>query len=306
MSADYELPGLMIFAVLAVTPIAFSLYAFCDWVKARCMRSPRRRWLLRLAIAADLAVVLCAVDAWFVEPRMLTVTRVSATSPKVAPETGALKIVHISDIHFERHTPLTKKLLATICAERPDLIVITGDNPQMRKYDSPQFREFLSELCGIAPAYAVPGFYEDQSAMLESPIGKHYLFASRHAELTIRGTAVVIQGFGPRDQPGPEAHVGDGDALYVVLHHTPDGIPYVAALGADWCFVGHTHGGQVRLPFWGAIITLSATGKRYEYGRYKIGKMEAFVTRGVGLEPRPAPQVRFLCPPEVVVLTLKR
>lgn len=56
---------------------------------------------------------------------------------------------------------------------------------------------------------------------------------------------------------------------------------------------------------WGTVITNCKTGKKYEYGLYKKGHLRAFVTRGIGMEPKPAPQARFLCPPEVVVINVR-
>ena len=67
---------------------------------------------------------------------------------------------------------------------------------------------------------------------------------------------------------------------------------------------GHTHGGQVRLPLFGAILTSSQLGKRYEMGLYREGNTQMYVSRGVGLEGLSAPRVRFLAPPEVTLVTL--
>ena len=60
----------------------------------------------------------------------------------------------------------------------------------------------------------------------------------------------------------------------------------------------------VRVPFYGAIATLSKFGKKYEMGEYQVGPTTLFVTRGIGFEPYPAPRVRFLCRPEIVVIDL--
>lgn len=197
-------------------------------------------------------------------------------------------------------------MLSVVKEQRPDLILLTGDVPQLGEFDRDQLHDWLRSLREIAPVYAVPGYYEDEAVIDGSPISDGVLLASEHTETTVRGTKIVIQGFGPGERVHPEQRPNTDGALYFVLDHTPDTIPYVARLSPDWFFCGHTHGGQVRLPFWGAVITASHTGKRYEYGRYRVGAMNAFVTRGIGLEPRPAPQVRFLCPPEIVVLAIGR
>jgi predicted MPP superfamily phosphohydrolase len=57
----------------------------------------------------------------------------------------------------------------------------------------------------------------------------------------------------------------------------------------------------VRLPVFGALFTGSLYGKRFESGRRQVGTMTLYVTRGLGLEGKGAPRVRFLCPPEIIL-----
>jgi len=306
MAQRYETIGLLILVALALVPPGLTLLAFMDWLKSRLTGSRRRKWLWKTALAADVLLALCLLDGWLVEPHRLTVTRIADTSPKIARTTGDLTIVHISDIHFEQDNPFVRKVLSTIAEEKPDFIVLTGDIPQLGPFDKEQLKQWLGKLRQIAPVYAVPGYYEDDAVLAGSRISDGVLLASQFKEKEVRGTKIVVQGFGPNSRISPADRPDTDDALYLVLDHAPDSIPYAARLAPDWFFCGHTHGGQVRLPFWGAIVTASFTGKRYEYGRYHLGTMQAFVTRGIGLEPRPAPQVRFLCPPEVVVLKISR
>jgi predicted MPP superfamily phosphohydrolase len=87
----------------------------------------------------------------------------------------------------------------------------------------------------------------------------------------------------------------------ILLYHTPDLAPEAADAGIDLQLSGHTHGGQVRLPFYGALYTASLYGKQYEMGRRTEGGLTLYVTRGVGLEGKGAPRVRVLCPPEIVL-----
>jgi predicted MPP superfamily phosphohydrolase len=94
------------------------------------------------------------------------------------------------------------------------------------------------------------------------------------------------------------------DSYRVLLYHSPDLAPVAPEAQVDLYLCGHTHGGQVRLPFFGAVATSSAFGKRYEMGLYQNGRMRLYVSRGVGLEGMGAPRVRFLCPPEITLITL--
>ncbi|MCA1553353.1 MAG: metallophosphoesterase, partial [Chloroflexi bacterium] len=92
----------------------------------------------------------------------------------------------------------------------------------------------------------------------------------------------------------------------ILLYHSPDLAPQAAALGTiDLQLAGHTHGGQVRLPFYGALLTSSLYGKQLEMGLYQLRDMLLYVSRGVGLEGMGAPRARFRCRPEVTLITLR-
>jgi len=95
------------------------------------------------------------------------------------------------------------------------------------------------------------------------------------------------------------------DKYSVLLYHHSDLAESLQGLNVDLYLSGHTHGGQVRLPFYGALVTLSRFGKKYEAGMYAIGQTKLYVNRGIGLENSPAPKVRFLCRPEITVFDIK-
>jgi hypothetical protein len=94
------------------------------------------------------------------------------------------------------------------------------------------------------------------------------------------------------------------DAFTLLLYHSPDLMPEAVDLGVDLYLCGHTHGGQIRLPFIGALVTSSAFWKRYEMGRYEEAKTTLYVSRGLGMEGMGAPRARFLSPPEIILWTL--
>jgi predicted MPP superfamily phosphohydrolase len=88
----------------------------------------------------------------------------------------------------------------------------------------------------------------------------------------------------------------------ILLYHTPDEIEAVAGRGVDLYCAGHIHGGQIALPFYGALVTLSKHGKRFEAGLYHVGKTSLYVNRGIGMEGGRMPRVRFCSRPEVTVI----
>jgi len=99
------------------------------------------------------------------------------------------------------------------------------------------------------------------------------------------------------------------DTPKILVYHTPDLAPEAAAAGIDLQLSGHTHGGQIRIPLYGAVITSSIYRKRFEMGKYQLqknggGTMTLYTSRGIGVEGGIAPRARFLCRPEIVLWTL--
>jgi predicted MPP superfamily phosphohydrolase len=92
--------------------------------------------------------------------------------------------------------------------------------------------------------------------------------------------------------------------LRIFLYHSPELMPEAVQQGIDLYLCGHTHGGQVRLPLIGPLLTSSQLGRRYVMGLYREGCTCLYVSRGIGLEGLSAPRVRFLAPPEITLVTI--
>jgi predicted MPP superfamily phosphohydrolase len=123
--------------------------------------------------------------------------------------------------------------------------------------------------------------------------------------LNVRGTELWIRGMpdGAKYsalQPDPPP----ANLFSIFVYHEPDEILEVARDRYDLYLCGHTHGGQVRLPFYGALITFSKFDKRYEMGLYHEGVTTMYVNRGIGMAKWPQPEVRFLARPELTVIDL--
>jgi len=82
-------------------------------------------------------------------------------------------------------------------------------------------------------------------------------------------------------------------------------MPEAVELGVNLYLCGHTHGGQISLPLYGALATSSKYGKRYEAGLYQQQHTRLYVSRGLGVEGMGAPRARFCSPPEVILWTLE-
>jgi predicted MPP superfamily phosphohydrolase len=91
------------------------------------------------------------------------------------------------------------------------------------------------------------------------------------------------------------------DEYKIFLFHDPDCLQEIAENHVDLYLAGHTHGGQVALPFYGALMTVSAFGKKYEHGLHKMDDTYLYVNRGISMEGGMAPRVRFCARPEVTL-----
>jgi predicted MPP superfamily phosphohydrolase len=109
----------------------------------------------------------------------------------------------------------------------------------------------------------------------------------------------------PKDTKRRTAAMAPVDTTRVFLYHSPELMPEAPANDIDLYLCGHTHGGQVRLPGFGALFTSAATGKRYEMGRYDEGGTTLYVSRGIGLEGYSMPRLRLFCPPEITLVTIE-
>ncbi len=164
------------------------------------------------------------------------------------------------------------------------------------------FKRCIARLAAIAPTFVVRGnwdvwYWKDLD--LFSGTGARELTGGlqrvrvRGADVCVTGAAVEAPLF---REPLPR------DAFNVFVYHYPDEIEAAAAAGADLYCAGHTHGGQVALPFYGALVTLSKYDKRFESGLHRVGGMHLYVNRGLGMEGFLAPRVRFCARPELTVI----
>jgi predicted MPP superfamily phosphohydrolase len=239
---------------------------------------------------------------YFIEPYWLDVHHVSIESSKLT--VGAtLRIAHISDIHSDNRPRLEERLPVAIAAERPDMIVFTGDSLNSGA-GLPVFRKLMASLPGIAPTFGVKGNWDVGSPFeLFEDTGVHELVGVS-TSVDIRGTTVWVAGFAPDDPREVREVVSTvpREAFTIFLAHYPDLIPEVAQEGIDLYCAGHTHGGQVALPLFGALVTFSKFGKRYEAGLHREGNTFLYVNRGIGMEGGHAPRVRFWARPELTII----
>jgi predicted MPP superfamily phosphohydrolase len=229
-----------------------------------------------------------------------------------------LRIVQISDFHYDEYTEpiFLREMVSHVNRLRPDLVVLTGDfvsfGPMPRsfgRHKAPECAAILSEIecplryailgnhdC-IVGSHAVTGALKDHGIpMLENSAVPLERDGQR---LWLAGLGSACCGNSHPDRALPRAVLSDGEPV-IVLAHEPDILPDVARFNVDLMLSGHTHGGQVRLPFL-PPLHLPEYGNHYVEGLFRHGPTQLYVNRGIGAVGVP---FRFRCPPEITVITL--
>ncbi len=269
---------------------------------------------LGLLLALNLGLLAVGLYGFVIEPFWVHTTHLEIAAPE-AGLTEPLRIVQLSDLHVERATRREIELVDRVNDLQPDLIVLTGDFLNLSYLQDEQavagLRALIGQLDAPLGIYAVDGTVEDPPRVREllSDLGVQVL-DQEVLRLPAAGGQIALVGvsnYGYADDQETLNGLMQGVApneFSLLLHHHPDLAYDAQSAGVDLYLCGHTHGGQVRLPVYGAMITFSRFGKTFESGHYTLGDTHLYVSRGLGMEGSYAPRVRFLAPPEVVVVDL--
>lgn len=274
--------------------------------------APRR--LRRLAAGAGMICAGGLLYAREVEPRWLEVVRLELTLPRLAAAFDGYRIVQIGDLHLDDWSrPARLERISTLVnAERPDLIVITGDfaSYSAKRLDTGRLVGALRSLTAPDGVLAILGNHDYLTDV------KLIRRCIREAGLTDLLNEVVTLGRG-----GSGLHVAGIDDVMegrsrldlvlqdlpasgaaVLLAHEPDFADVAAATGRfDLQLSGHSHGGQVRIPLLGRAV-LPPFSQRYTRGLHRVGGMLLYTNRGLGTVHA---RLRFGCRPEITALTLR-
>ncbi|MBN1933788.1 MAG: metallophosphoesterase family protein [Anaerolineae bacterium] len=255
------------------------------------------------------------VYATRIEPFRLDVTHLELHTPKMPPG-ASVRLVQVSDLHVERVTRREEALVRKVNALNADYILLTGDYLNFSYIGEPkaiaECRRVLGQLKAKGGIYAVRGTHQvDPNAVLETLFDGLPIcwLRSERVDVGQDDCRIVLAGASASrephiDIPAVERALSGAppERFTVLLFHTPERVAEAVAGHVDLYLAGHTHGGQLRLPLYGALTTGSDTGKQYEMGRYNIDGMTLYVSRGIGMEGMAAPRARFLCPPEIVCI----
>lgn len=277
--------------------------------------SPPSRFSRRRALALiGGGTAACLADALWIEPAILTITRQDITNAKLPSGLDGLKICFLSDFHFVpgKDNGLLEKTIAAVLGEKPDLIALGGDYVADSDAVMNPLLEGLGKLRAKHGIFAVMGNHDGwtgDSATIRRRFEKTGIsfLINRNSQISIGGDILAVAGtdFVWKGEPDPARTLkGIGkNTPILALVHEPDYFDTMTAHREILLQVsGHTHGGQCRVPLLGLAPIKVKYGEKYVYGEFSRGNSRLFVTRGVGMTGL---RVRFSCPPELAVLTLR-
>jgi hypothetical protein len=277
----------------------------------------RRRFLQISALAAGSGLI---AYSGFWDRHHLEVVEQTIRLHRLPQAFHGLRIVQVSDIHYDDYTEpfFVREVVRRINTLHPDLVLLTGD--------------FVTY--GSLPKHVSAGLSYPCAEILKE-IQCPHRFASLGNHDTLVGPEVVVDALKVQGIPtlansslpferdgarlwlaGLRSSVEDYPELHeampalaapnepvILLAHEPDYAIHAAKYGIDLMLSGHTHGGQIRLPFFGTPgFVLPRGGRRFVRGYFKVGPLQLYVNRGIGTVGLP---MRFRCPPEISLFTLQ-
>ncbi len=279
-------------------------------------RTTRRRRLTRRAFLAAAALGVGTPAYAHANTKWPVVERMEITLPRLPAEADGLKIAALSDTHvgWYRDGESVRRAVRLANAEKPDIACFLGD--YCHHLDGEPQRVFddailpFAELDAPLGSFAVPGNHDywdglEQVKRSFETAGIPLLF-DENRTIDIPGGRLAIIGLDDLWDGDPvlaDAFEGVPESLpRITLSHNPD--VFVLERGWDFSLMlsGHTHGGQIVIPFYGALRLPIRSGRRYASGHIAEGDQQLYVTRGVGTV---TPPVRLFCRPEVTLLTLR-
>jgi len=250
--------------------------------------------------------ILCFLYSYFIEPYRLQVNTFTIPTEKLSK--ASFKIVQISDLHCDKKQRNEPKLVKLINHTEPDIIVFTGDSINSLGALG-LFKKTLSSLKAKMSKLAVRGnidiWYWSNVQLFEGTGFK--VLDENSVTFDKDGEKITISGLQCENESKLNKTLKDmpGEYFSIFLYHYPGLIESLENLNVDLYLCGHTHGGQIALPFYGALVTFARFGKKYEAGMYHVGDTDLYVNRGVGMDDGLAPRVRFLVRPEIAVFNIK-
>lgn len=276
-----------------------------------------------------LAIFLCFSWSAWIEPSRFQINRYRVQIPRHLPK--KIRILHLSDIHFRSPNTALFRFLNSLSRHAYDFVFVTGDiidtNEGIRYAG-----EYLGKFKPFFGTYAVLGNHDYYNHRLMDVIRGTFMFGvkpkgrlktddlvselrskgicvliNESAQVSVDGKLLWVHGLddpttGQADIQGLQKHLS-ADLPNFLLTHSIDALLHLDSKDIDLSLSGHSHGGQIRFPWIGAVITHTLMGREYASGVKKVKETVCSISRGLS-----AGRVfwfRFLCPPEAIVLEVE-
>lgn len=253
-------------------------------------------------------LVLCgglvAGYAFWYEPNTLEISRYQFESSELSD----VRVVFAADFHLapaDEHR--LERIIAAVNAQNPDIVILGGDYTKGHQKKTSMLAERIAEMLGQIKSrygvYVVLGNHDIWygKADIVKAFSQHGLevLDNQNRALDIRGQKLYLAGVADpvTEEPDIRKALKGTTPPVIFVTHSPDIFPEVPQ--NTLTLAGHTHGGQIVLPWWGAPVSNSKFGKRYLQGKIVENRKIMIVSRGLGTSILP---VRFLCKPEIVVI----
>ena len=273
--------------------------------------------LARLAAVAGVAMAGVGVYATLIEPFRLQLETARVPVSTRREGRGPIRIGVMTDLQTAHVTDYERGAVDRLMAQKPDVILLPGDVFQGDDFEGelPALRQLLGRLSAPGGVYLVQGdvdggerFYRLAEGTRITPVMNELI------RVEVGGRRLTIGGV-ELDSTSPAARFvvsrletapGDDD-IRILFAHRPDvALTLRPHSRIDLVVAGHTHGGQIVVPFFGPPMTLTHVSRVVAAGGlHAIAGNPIYVSRGVGCERGQAPRMRFLCPPEISLLTLE-
>ncbi len=305
-----------LFFVLPATLLIFSAIV---WASRPPQLSPVAVSAVSLTLLIS-AVLLVGtyIYAHFIEPYRLQTTFYQIRSSKLAGLEDRLRIVVLADIQTDSVSDYEQGVFRRTLELKPDLILFAGDYlqcPDRKSYllQAQRLAKMLNDLSFNAPlgVFAVLGNCDPRGGSECFDNTAVQWLTDRSTSLDLPKVAIRLTGLslktGRMLKAGPADLLSslDSSTFNIVLSHHPDFVlDLPAGHDIDLCLAGHTHGGQICLPFIGPLTTFSRIPRSQVSGSHQVNGTRLFISRGIGMERKWAPRLRFLCPPQIMVIDL--
>lgn len=273
----------------------------------------RRQFLGGLAAAPLVAFSAASAYAGLIAPHNYEVTETDIFIRDLPERFEGFRITQLTDVHHSRIVTLeeVRHVVALAQQTKPDLIALTGDyTTTYRRFIEP-CAEALGSLDAPEGIWAVLGNHDHYTdpELTTRALARRHITVLNNGNTTLRRgpDALQLAGIDDWSWNGTDwrrAFYGINPKLpAILLSHQPIVLDFEEAQKASLILSGHTHGGQIRLPFIGAPARFATSDMKYASGLFRRGQTQLYVSRGTGVIGLP---VRFGVRPEIAVLRLRQ